>query len=77
MRQSMGSGLSETLDDLPYTYSVPIDNQFPSPVYNSRGSERSLTNRNLDLSNLPWFYRDSQEVTIVNKGNISTIKVGA
>ena len=67
-RQSMGSGLSETVGDFPMAYSIVIDDELPSPELRKRNSEKFN-------SNLPWFYRDSQEVFISNEGDVEAVKV--
>ena len=75
----MGSGLSDNLNDLSVEYAIPLEDHFDLLPYhmktNSNDKHSTLPNGNSVHSNLPWFYRDSQEVTIVNKDNIQSIKV--
>nr|CAB3264654.1 partitioning defective 3 homolog B-like [Phallusia mammillata] len=80
-RQSMASGLSESLDSESPSYNQAERDYFYDNSYQSDLSANLADNiRQLSFAerlNLPWFYRESQELLLINDGTPLGFQVGS
>ncbi|XP_076799742.1 partitioning defective 3 homolog isoform X5 [Clavelina lepadiformis] len=80
-RQSKASALSDPVDDDDYYYNPTNSYGYDYShleVHDSRGRMEEPTRNHhshVDRSDLPWFYKDAQEIRLVNDGSLQNMKV--